>query len=54
MSKKKKTQPRNSYEVNRSIRRDWGAIKPYTKVENSKKYKKPKHIKLEQEKYYEE
>ena len=45
MSKKKKTQPRNSYEVNRSIRRDWGAIKPYTRIEEDKRRKKEKHKK---------
>ena len=45
MSKKKKTKPRNSYEVNRSIRRDWGAIKPYTRIEEDKRKKKEKHKK---------
>lgn len=46
MSKKKKTTPRNSYEVNRSIRRDWGAISPVTKViPNKKKNYKEKHKK---------
>lgn len=45
MSKKKKTQPRNSYEVNRSIRRDWGDISPVTKIIPDKRNKKPKHKK---------
>lgn len=45
MSKKKKTQPRNSYEVNRSIRRDWGDINPVTKIIPDKRDKKPKHKK---------
>lgn len=45
MSKKKKTTPRNSYEVNRSIRRDWGAISPVTKVIPDKRNKKEKHKK---------
>ena len=45
MSKKKKTTPRNSYEVNCSIRRDWGAISPVTKVIPDKRNKKPKHKK---------
>lgn len=45
MSKKKKTTPRNSYEVNRSIRRDWGAIKPYTRIEEDKRKKKEKYKK---------
>ena len=45
MSKKKKTKARNSYEVNRSIRRDWGAINPVTKVIPDKRNKKPKYKK---------
>ena len=45
MSKKKKTTPRNSYEVNRAIRRDWGVINPVTKVIPDKRNKKPKHKK---------
>lgn len=45
MSKKKKIKPRNSYEVNKSIRRDWGVIKPYTRIEENKKKKKEKYRK---------
>ena len=45
MSKKKKITPRNSYEVNRSIRRDWGGINPVTKIIPDKRNKKPKHKK---------
>lgn len=45
MSKKKNNKPRNSYEVNRSIRRDWGAIKPYTRIEEDKRKKKEKYKK---------
>ena len=45
MSKKKKTKPRDSYEVNRSIRRDWGAISPVTKIIPDKRNKKEKHKK---------
>ena len=45
MSKKKKTTPRNSYEVNRSIRRDWGEINPVTKVIPDKRNKKPQQKK---------
>ena len=41
MSKKKETN--STYEVIRKIRGDWGAVKPYTRIETSKKYKKPKH-----------
>lgn len=43
MSKKKKAQPRDSYEVNKSIRRDWGNISPVTKVIPDKRNKKPKY-----------
>ena len=44
MSKKKsKTKPRSNYEVYRSISKDWGEIKPYTRVETDKRIKKPKH-----------
>lgn len=43
MSKKKKTKPRNSYEVNRSIRRDWGNISPVTKIIPDKRKKKEKY-----------
>lgn len=46
MSKKKQVKSRNSYEVNRSIRRDWGTISPVTKViPNKKKNYKEKHKK---------
>ena len=46
MSKKKKiTKPRDSFEVNRSIRRDWGAISPVTKIIPDKRNKKPKYKK---------
>lgn len=45
MSKKKKTTPRNSYGVNRAIRRDWGEISPVTKIIPDKRNKKPKHKK---------
>ena len=45
MSKKKKTKPCNSYEVNRSIRRDWGNISPVTKIIPDKRKKKEKHRK---------
>lgn len=45
MTKKKKTKVRDSYEVNRSIRRDWGVISPATKIIPDKRNKKPKHKK---------
>ena len=43
MSKKKNTKPRTNYEVYRSIRKDWGALNPVTKVIPDKRNKKPKH-----------
>ena len=48
----KKKETNQTYEIIRHMRNDWGQIKPYTRVENSIKYKKPKHIKRERE--YEE
>jgi hypothetical protein len=43
MSKKSKAKPRTNYEVYRSIRKDWGAISPVTKVIPDKRRKPPKH-----------
>ena len=48
----KKSKQRSWEEVNASIRRDWGDVKPYTRVHESKKYKKPKHKKREEESHY--
>lgn len=46
MSKKKnKNQLKSQYEVIRSIRGDWGTVKPYTRIEEDKRFKKPKHKK---------
>ncbi len=45
MTKIKKTKPRNSYEVNKSIRKDWGNISPVTKIIPDKRKKKEKHRK---------
>ena len=46
MSKKKSVnRPRSQYEVYRSIRKDWGEIKPYTRIEEDKRHKKPKYKK---------
>ncbi len=39
----KKVKVRDSYEVNKSLRRDWGAINPATKVIPDKRRKPPKH-----------
>ena len=56
MSKKKNniSNSNPTYEVVKKIRGDWGGVKPYTRVEESRKYKKPKHIKRERERYLEE
>lgn len=40
--KEKKELPPN-YEVLRKIRRDWQQVKPYTRIEEDKRKKKPKH-----------
>ena len=40
---KAKVKVRNAYEVNKAIRRDWGAISPATKVIPDKRRKAPKH-----------
>lgn len=45
MSKKNKNKQRSQYEVIRSIRNDWGMVKPYTRIEEDKRFKKPKHKK---------
>lgn len=39
----KKTETNSIYEVNRKIRGDWGQVKPYTRVFEDKRKKKPKH-----------
>lgn len=43
MANKSKQKPRNAYEVYRAIRKDWDEIKPYTRVIEDKRKKKPKH-----------
>lgn len=45
MSKKKKNAPRSTYEIYRSIRKDWGNISPVTKIIFDKRNKKEKHKK---------
>ena len=55
--KKKKANisfPTPTYEAMKKTRGDWGDISPVTKVEESKKYKKPKHAKRERERCLEE
>lgn len=53
MSKPKKPKIKTSAEIAQSIRNDWGDVKPYTVIHESKKYKKPKHKKREEERDYE-
>ena len=50
---KNKNTFKTSVEIAQSIRNDWGEVKPYTRVHESKKYKKPKHKKREEERVYE-
>ena len=45
MANKNKSKIKNSYEINKGIRRDWGSINPVTKVIPDKRNKKPKHKK---------
>lgn len=40
---KRKTKIKNQIEIIRSIRGDWGAISPVTKVIPDKRHKPPKH-----------
>lgn len=51
MSKKKKPTIKSPAELAQSVRNDWGDVKPYTRVHESKKYKRPKHKKQEGETY---
>ena len=53
MSKPKKPKVKTAAEIAQSIRNDWGNVKPYTVVHESKKYKRPKHKKREEERDYE-
>jgi hypothetical protein len=53
MSKPKKPKVKTSAEIAQSIRNDWGDVKPYAVVHESKKYKRPKHKKREEERDYE-
>lgn len=36
-------------DIIKSMRNDWGNVKPYTRIHVSKKYKKPKYKRLEME-----
>ena len=42
-----------TYQVEQHTRRDWGLVKPFTRIEESKKNKKPKHKKRDMEQAYE-
>jgi len=41
-----------TYQVEQHTRRDWGLVKPFTRIEVSKKHKKPKHSKRDMEKEF--
>jgi len=45
--------PKTNIEIIQSMRNDWGDIKPYTRIHESKKYKRLKHKKREEERDYE-
>lgn len=53
MGRKKKPKIKTSAEIAQSIRNDWGEVKPYTRIHESKKYKRPKHKNREEERNYE-
>lgn len=46
MNKKKKKKKEISWS---SIRNDWGQVKPYTRIQEDNRKKKPKHKKKEEE-----
>lgn len=52
MPKVKKPKIKSPEELATSIRNDWGNVKPYTQPYESKKYKKPKYKKREEERDY--
>ena len=49
MSKKKNKKPRDNYEIYKVIRRDWGDVKPYTRIQEDKRKKKPKYKERDEE-----
>lgn len=49
MSKRKKPETPESYQINRKIRRGWGEIKPYTRIIPDKRNKPPKHKRKDNE-----
>ena len=53
MGHKKEPKIKTSAEIAQSIRNDWGEVKPYTRIHESKKHKRPKHKKREEEQDYE-
>lgn len=52
MPKVKKPKIKSPEELATSVRNDWGNVKPYTQPHESKKYKKPKYKKREEERDY--
>lgn len=54
MSKKKrKHKPQTAVELVLTIRGNWNGVNPVSRIEESKKHKKPKHKKREMEKAFE-
>lgn len=54
MSKKKrKHKPETAVELVLTIRGNWNGVNPVTRIEESKKRKKPKHKKREMERAFE-
>ena len=49
MSKKRKHKPETAIELVLTIRGNWNGVNPVTRIEESKKRKKPKHKKREME-----
>ena len=48
-SRKEECEMKKYVDIIKSMRNDWGNVKPYTRIHVSKKYKKPKYKKLEME-----
>ena len=50
MSKKRKHAPASAIELLKTVRGSWNGVNPVTRIQESKKHKKPKHKKREMEK----
>ena len=50
MSKKKRKPAVKTFkEIAQTQRRDWGEVKPYTRIHEDKRHKRPKHKELDDE-----